>query len=96
MSRPVERIDVVINTLREYWMRHPDQRLGQLLLNSLRYSDGTWPDGSEGAQDLIDLIWEKDDADWYARFWFLTNEAIRREIEIERLMSDDPLTWPEL
>jgi hypothetical protein len=34
MARDPQRIDTIINWLREEWHRYPDQRLGQLIANS--------------------------------------------------------------
>ena len=35
--RDPERIDVILNKIREKWHKHPDYRLGQLLINDFGY-----------------------------------------------------------
>lgn len=39
MKRDPKRIDIVIEMLRAVWKQHPDQRLGQLLVNIDTRSD---------------------------------------------------------
>jgi len=34
--RDPNRIDEVLEALREYWVAHPDMRLGQILVNLIR------------------------------------------------------------
>lgn len=34
--RDPERIDAVIEALRTYWRAHPDERLGQIVMNAFR------------------------------------------------------------
>lgn len=31
--RDAKRIDATLDLLREYWMQHPDMRLGQIIVN---------------------------------------------------------------
>lgn len=40
MSRPPERIPKIIELLTRLWQKHPDQRLGQLIVNIVRMNDG--------------------------------------------------------
>ena len=42
MARDPARIDDVLQLLGRIWRQHPDQRLGQLLMNLCRTDDG-WP-----------------------------------------------------
>lgn len=37
--RNPDRIDPIIEELREYWKAHPDLRLGQIICNAWWYSD---------------------------------------------------------
>lgn len=34
--RDSKHIDEMLETLREYWLRHPDLRLGQIVVNACR------------------------------------------------------------
>ena len=36
--RDPDRIDPIVDKLRELWKKHPDQRLGQLVENAIRFS----------------------------------------------------------
>lgn len=38
--RNPQRIDIVLNELEEYWKKHPDLRLGQIIANCVRAYDG--------------------------------------------------------
>ena len=38
--RNPKRIDVVLDELREYWVKNPDLRLGQIIANCVRAYDG--------------------------------------------------------
>lgn len=40
MSRPPDRIEPMLQPLRELWLKHPDQRLGQLVANAGRDKAG--------------------------------------------------------
>ncbi len=51
--RESSRINPLIERLRAVWLSHPDARLGQLLMNSVR--DGTHLYYIEDA-DLLDLV----------------------------------------
>lgn len=37
--RPPERIDVFIKVLKRVWKKHPDIRLGQLIVDSMKTSE---------------------------------------------------------
>jgi hypothetical protein len=37
--RDLNRIDRIVDKLREVWKRSPDQRLGQLVMNAVAYSE---------------------------------------------------------
>ena len=54
--RDPERIDRVVEKLRQLWHKMPDQRLGQLLLNVHQFSDVDW---GTGIWHVEDDIWEK-------------------------------------
>lgn len=38
--RDPSRIDEILSAIREYWMKNPDLRLGQIIANSKRAYDG--------------------------------------------------------
>ena len=48
-SRPAERIPAVLSLLESAWRRHPDQRLGQLLVNLT----GTGPSPLFDVEDTV-------------------------------------------
>ena len=47
--RDPKRIDEVLEALREYWVAHPDMRLGQILVNLI------------GAKFAADIFYVEDD-----------------------------------
>lgn len=47
--RDPNRIDEVLEALREYWVAHPDMRLGQILVNLI------------GAKFAVDIFYVEDD-----------------------------------
>lgn len=47
--RDPNRIDEVLGALREYWVAHPDMRLGQILVNLI------------GAKFAVDIFYVEDD-----------------------------------
>jgi len=50
--RDPNRIDEVLGALREYWVAHPDMRLGQILVNLI------------GAKFAVDIFYVEDDVCW--------------------------------
>lgn len=61
MGRPVERIEPMLELLRQAWLRYPDQRLGQLICNAARDPDNTNFAGVGYYRDPFDI---EDDAVW--------------------------------
>lgn len=47
--RDPKRIDEVLGALREYWVAHPDMRLGQILVNLI------------GTKFAVDIFYVEDD-----------------------------------
>jgi hypothetical protein len=50
------RIRPFLATVEAVWLRHPDMRFGQLLMNVARNEDGTFPD-----------TWNWENSEWIAR-----------------------------
>lgn len=57
--RDPERIDRVIEKVRAYWKKYPDQRLGQLIMNVDRGEAG-WPDIWEVEDDTFEQKIDKE------------------------------------
>lgn len=56
MTRKIERIEVVLDIIKDAWMKNPDMRLSQLLLN-------TWMDYHTEEQELVARVWSVYDVD---------------------------------
>jgi uncharacterized protein YihD (DUF1040 family) len=54
--RDPARIDTVIEKLRAFWKAHPDLRLGQLVLNALRDSDGAVDDAHAFNAEDVEFV----------------------------------------
>lgn len=51
-------IRLIVYALREYWLKNPDWRLGQLLMNVSRNPDGS----------VLTDLWNRYDRDWERDF----------------------------
>jgi hypothetical protein len=54
--RDPERISRILKKLETLWLRHPDQRLGQLLENYIFF------EGKRGDQTSVALFYQEDDS----------------------------------
>lgn len=97
MTRPIERIQVVLDVIRDAWINNHDLRLSQLLLNC-------WIDYNTEDTDLCKVVWDTYGVEslywgtrwksWkeplvYKRLSELSSEHIRAIIATQFQISDD-------